>query len=107
MAGDHGPEPGMTVTIGIAREVAPGERRVAATPETCRKHVAHRALGRVARGPGDGAHFPDQAYADAGAELVPGAADALARADIMLCVQAPAPQAIAGLKRGAVLVGSL
>jgi len=97
----------MPVTIGIARETAPGERRVAATPETCRKLVAAGAVVRVERGLGDGAHFPDQAYAEAGAELVDGAAAALGQADIALCVQAPDPAAIAGLKRGAVLVGSL
>jgi len=97
----------MPVTIGIARESAPGERRVAATPETCRKFVAAGATVRVERGLGDGAHFPDQSYAEAGAELVDGAAGALGQADIALCVQAPDPAAIAGLKHGAVLVGSL
>lgn len=97
----------MTVTIGIARETAPGERRVAVTPETCRKLVAAGAVVRVERGLGDGAHFPDAAYADAGAQLVDGADDARAEADITLCVQPPEPAAIARLKRGAVLVGSL
>src|SRR5690606_28867628 len=107
MAGDRIREPGMPVTIGIARESAPGERRVAATPETCRKLVAAGATVRVERGLGDGAHFPDQTYADAGAELVDGAVAALGQADVALCVQAPDPATIAGLKRGAVLVGSL
>src|SRR3546814_7508307 len=107
MAGDRTSEPGMTVTIGIARETAPGERRVAVTPETCRKLVAAGANVRVERGLGDNAHFPDAAYADAGAELVGGSDDARAEADITLCVQPPEPAAIARLKRGAVLVGSL
>src|SRR3546814_9400202 len=53
MAGDRTSEPGMTVTIGIARETAPGERRVAVTPETCRKLVAAGASVRVERGLGD------------------------------------------------------
>ena len=30
----------MAVNIGVARELAPGERRAALTPETCRKFVA-------------------------------------------------------------------
>src|SRR3546814_16276558 len=88
-AGDRTSEPGMTVTIGIARETAPGERRVAVTPETCRKLVAAGASVRVERGLGDNAHFPDAAYADAGAELVGGSDDARAEADITLCVQPP------------------
>src|SRR5690242_21491183 len=40
-------------------ETAPGERRVALTPETCRKLVAAGAGVRVERGLGDGAGFPD------------------------------------------------
>ncbi|TDK21744.1 NAD(P) transhydrogenase subunit alpha [Luteimonas aestuarii] len=95
----------MAVTIGVARESAQGEARVALTPETTRKYVAAGARVRVQRGAGAGAHVPDQAYADAGAELVDG--DALADADIVLCVQPPAAHAIAGMKPGAVLVGAL
>src|SRR3546814_6141048 len=72
MAGDRTSEPGMTVTIGIARETAPGERRVAVTPETCRKLVAAGASVRVERGLGDSAHLPDADYAGGGAELVGG-----------------------------------
>lgn len=97
----------MGVIIGIARETAPGERRVAVTPETCRKLVAAGAAVRIERGLGDGAHFPDQAYAEAGAELVDSAAAAHAAADVVLCVQAPDADALAGLREGAALVGML
>ncbi len=94
----------MAVIVGVARETASGERRVALTPETCKKLVAAGASVRIQPGIGDGAHFPDQAYADAGAEL---REDALAEADAVLCVQPPATPVLAGLKPGAVLVGSL
>lgn len=94
----------MTVIVGVARETAAGERRVALTPETCRKLVAAGARVRVQPGIGTGAYFPDAAYAEAGAVL---AEDALAGADLVLCVQAPSAAAIAALKPGAVLVGSL
>ena len=97
----------MAVTIGIARETAPGERRVALTPETCRKLVASGASVRIEHGLGDGAHFPDQAYVDAGAQLAESAAAATGDADLVLCVQPPDADAIARLKSGAVLVGSL
>lgn len=97
----------MAVTIGVAREAAAGERRVALTPETCRKLVAAGATVRVERGLGQGAHFPDQAYADAGAEVVDSGPAAVADADVVLCVQPPDAGAIAGLKHGAVLVGML
>ena len=95
----------MATIIAVAREEAPGERRVALTPETAKKLVAAGARVRVERGLGGRAHFPDAAYAEAGAELVEG--DVLEGADLVLCVQAPPPARIARMKRGAVLVGGL
>ncbi|MGY1409995.1 MULTISPECIES: NAD(P) transhydrogenase subunit alpha [unclassified Luteimonas] len=95
----------MAVIIAVARESAPGERRVALTPETTKKLVGAGATVRVQQGLGALAHFPDQAYADAGAALVDG--DGFEEADIVLCVQPPPPAAIARMQRGAVLVGAL
>jgi NAD(P) transhydrogenase subunit alpha len=95
------------VIIGSVRETAPGERRVALTPETCRKLVAAGATIRIERGLGQAAHQPDSAYADAGAELVDTADAVLSNADIVACVQPPSPAAIASIKSGAVLVGML
>ena len=94
----------MAVIVGVARETAAGERRVALTPETCKKLVAAGATVRIQPGIGAGAHFPDQAYVDAGAQLSDAATT---DADIVPCVQPPAADAIAALKQGAVLVGSL
>lgn len=97
----------MAVTIGIARETAPGEKRVAVTPETCKKLIAAGAAMRIERGAGSGAYFPDQAYADAGAQIVADRAAAYDGADLVLCVQAPDAAAIGSLKPGAALVGML
>ncbi len=97
----------MAVRIGIARETAPGERRVAITPETCRKLVALGAAITVERGLGRHAHFADDAYAAAGAVLADGAAAALAGADLVLCVQAPSPALLATLREGAAIIGHL
>ncbi len=94
----------MAVCIAVARETAAGERRVALTPETCRKLVAAGAEVRIQPGIGAGAHIPDAAYAEAGAHL---AEDATVAADLVLCVQPPPADAIARLKPGAVLVGAL
>jgi H+-translocating NAD(P) transhydrogenase subunit alpha len=96
----------MAVTIGVARETAPGERRVALTPETCKKLVAAGATVRIERGLGSGAHISDEAYANAGAQLAD-AVGAIADADIVLCVQPPDVAKVAQLKPGAVLVGML
>ncbi len=97
----------MATKIGIARETAAGERRVALTPETCKKLLGAGAVVQVQRGLGQHAHFPDQAYADAGATLVDSADAAVGDADIVLCVQPPDASALARLKQGAVLVGTL
>lgn len=97
----------MAVTIGVARETAPGERRVALTPETCKKYVAAGAQVVAERGIGDGAGIPDQAYVDAGARIEDAAGTVLSGSDIVLCVQAPPPERISQLKDGAVIVGGL
>lgn len=97
----------MTIDIVIACETAPGERRVAATPETCKKLIAAGARVRVERGAGSGAYLPDAAYADAGAELIDDIDDAVATADIVLCVQAPPAAVILRMHDGAALVGTL
>ena len=58
------------VTIGVPRETAPGERRVALTPETARKLATAGARIRIERGAGLAAGFTDEAYAETGAEPV-------------------------------------
>jgi NAD(P) transhydrogenase subunit alpha len=95
------------ITIGVASETASGERRVALTPETCKKLVARGARVRVQRGAGRGASFGDEAYVQAGAELADDAAAALGDADLVLCVQPPDAATLGRLREGAVLVGSL
>jgi NAD(P) transhydrogenase subunit alpha len=102
-----GEERWMAINLGVAREDAFGERRVALTPETCRKFTAAGATVHVERGAGSAAGLPDAAYAEAGAQLVDDATAALSQADVVLCVQAPSPQRIATLKPGATLVGAL
>src|SRR5690606_25031076 len=97
----------MAAVIGVARETAPGERRVALTPETCRKFIAMGTAVRVQRGLGEGASFADAAYAEAGAELVDDPAAALSQADIVLCVQPPSPATILAMAEGTALVGVL
>jgi NAD(P) transhydrogenase subunit alpha len=95
----------MAVEVLVLKESAEGERRVAATPETVKKLTAAGARVHVESGAGLAAGFPDQAYIDAGAWIA--AADAPSLAELVLCVQAPAPAVIAQLRRQAALVGML
>ena len=97
----------MAASIGVARETAPGERRVALTPETCRKLVAAGARVTIESGLGERAHFADEAYAAAGATLAGSAAAAFEGADLVLCVQAPPPALLATLREGAAIIGHL
>ncbi|MFN0184125.1 MAG: Re/Si-specific NAD(P)(+) transhydrogenase subunit alpha [Aquabacterium sp.] len=91
--------------IGIPRETAAGETRVAATPETVKKLKAQGHAIRVQQGAGLAASATDDAYAAAGAELTD-AAGALG-ADLVLKVRSPQPDELALMKPGAALVGML
>ena len=91
--------------IGIPKERRPDERRVAASPDTAKRLAAMGHETLVEKGAGAGAAFTDEAYAGAGASVVDGAT-ALA-AEIVLKVQAPLPDEIGKMKKGAVLIGLL
>ena len=88
---------GQGITVAVASETAPGERRVAATPETCRKLLALGAQGRVQRGAGSAAGYTDDADATAGALLAGDAAATLADADVVVCVHPPSPAVLSQL----------
>jgi NAD(P) transhydrogenase subunit alpha len=91
--------------IGVPRETATGETRVAVTPETAKKLEAAGHTIRVQAGAGIAASATDEAYAAVGCELVDAAA-ALG-AELVLKVRAPSPEELAYMKSGAVLVGML
>jgi NAD(P) transhydrogenase subunit alpha len=55
--------------VGVARETAPGERRVALVPETVGKLAAAGFDVVVEAGAGAAASFPDEQYIDAGATI--------------------------------------
>jgi NAD(P) transhydrogenase subunit alpha len=55
----------MAVTVAFVVETAPGERRAALSPETCKKFLALQARVLIERGAGTPAGFPDELYAGA------------------------------------------
>jgi NAD(P) transhydrogenase subunit alpha len=75
------------ILIAVPRETAPGETRVALTPDTVRRLVSDEVAVRVERGAGLLASFPDEAYGEAGAELAD--LEGLGQADIWVRVQPP------------------
>ena len=77
------------MNIGIIKEIKPGERRVAATPETVGKLCKLGFAVQVESGAGDGASFRDEDYQKAGAQVVGDTTALWAGSDIVLKVQPP------------------
>ena len=75
--------------IGVPKETLANERRVALTPDVAGRLAKAGLTVLVERGAGEGASFPDDAYAAAGAEIAATAADLYARSDVVLKVQPP------------------
>lgn len=91
--------------IGVPKETAPGEKRVAAVPDVVAKLVRLGFMVAVERGAGDAANFADETYRAAGAEVVPEAAQLWSRADIVFKVRPPTPAEAGLLREGTTLVG--
>ena len=92
--------------VGVAKETAAGERRVALVPETLGKLTAAGLEILVETGAGAGAAIPDQAYADAGATIV-STVELYGQSDAILRVQKPTASEISVMKAGQALLGLL
>ena len=92
--------------VGVARETAPGERRVALVPEALGKLTAAGLEVLVEKGAGDGSLIPDASFTEAGATVV-STDDLYAQADAILRIQKPSADEIARLRSGQVVVGLL
>ncbi|MFF3601911.1 NAD(P)(+) transhydrogenase (Re/Si-specific) subunit alpha, partial [Kitasatospora indigofera] len=87
----------------MSRERRDGERRVAATPDTVRQLIGLGLEVIIESGAGTAAGHSDQAYADAGAQLV--AELELDSLDVYAHVRPLSPETAARLRRGAATVG--
>jgi NAD(P) transhydrogenase subunit alpha len=90
--------------VGVPKERAAGERRVALVPELAGRLVTSGFEVLVERGAGEGASFPDAAYEEAGARVVD---DVYGEADAVAKVQSPSEDEVVRLREGQVLVGFL
>jgi NAD(P) transhydrogenase subunit alpha len=97
----------MTVAIAVLKESRPGERRVAATPDSVKKLIALGFSVTVQAGAGSNASFPDADYAAAGARIAADPADVLAGAEVILGVRAPDPSQLGSVRPGTVLTALL
>src|SRR5690349_5695761 len=90
--------------IGVPKETAPNERRVALVPDAVGRLVKAGYEIVVEQGAGAGAAFPDEAFRAAGAALVGAPADVFGRSDVVLKVQPPTPAEIRLCREGGALV---
>ena len=91
------------MTVGVPKETAAGERRVALVPDVVRKLSARGLEVVVEPGAGEQALVPDSAFADAGATL---GADVWS-ADVVVKVSPPTPEEVGRLQRDGVFIGFL
>ena len=92
--------------IGVPKETAEGERRVALVPDVVKSLKRNEHVDvLVESGAGDAAGHPDSQYTEAGAEVVE--ADVTWGADVVLRVAAPSTEEIGKLNSSQVLIGHL
>jgi NAD(P) transhydrogenase subunit alpha len=94
----------MAQVIGVPKETFPLEKRVATVPEVIPKLAKLGFSVIVQSGAGDAASIGDEAYAAAGAKVVPDAAAVWSGADIILKVRAPSKDEVNLLREGQTLI---
>jgi NAD(P) transhydrogenase subunit alpha len=94
------------LTVGVRKETAPRERRVALDPDGVGRVAAAGCQVLVEAGAGAASWFPDSAYAEAGATIAP-AAEVLDNSAVLLTVRAPEPELVAALHGGQTIIGLL
>jgi NAD(P) transhydrogenase subunit alpha len=94
----------MPQVIGVPRETASGEKRVATVPEVVERLIKLGFRVVVESGAGIGANFSDEEYRAAGAEIVDSATALWAASDIVFKVRGPSEEELALMREGGTLV---
>ena len=94
----------MPQVIGVPRETAAGEKRVATVPEIVERLIKLGFEVRVESGAGEAANFSDDAYRGAGAGITASAAELWAASEIVFKVRAPSAQEVGLMREGGTLV---
>jgi NAD(P) transhydrogenase subunit alpha len=95
-----------TLIVGVPRETAPGERRVAMTPDTVKRLTASGVVVKAERGAGLASGHSDDAYVAAGATIAASAAEAY-DAQVVIKVQKPDANETALLRPGSTFIALL
>ncbi|MGH2993349.1 MAG: Re/Si-specific NAD(P)(+) transhydrogenase subunit alpha [Solirubrobacterales bacterium] len=91
--------------VGVPKESAEGERRVALIPDVVRSLTERELEVAVEAGAGEGSGHPDAEYEEAGARV--GSAGDAWGADVVAKVASPSSDEVRRLKEGQVLIGHL
>ena len=94
----------MPQVIGVPRETADGEKRVATVPEVVEKLIKLGFSVKVESGAGDAANCSDDTYRAAGAQIVEGAAKLWAESDIVFKVCVPTAEEVGLMHEGQTLI---
>jgi NAD(P) transhydrogenase subunit alpha len=95
----------MAQTIGVPKETAAGEKRVATVPEVVEKLIKLGFRVVVQSGAGDAANCSDDTYRAAGAEIASTAAQLWSGSDIVFKVSVPTAEEVGLLREGGTLIG--
>lgn len=95
----------MPQIIGVPKETASGEKRVATVPEVVEKLIKLGFKVMVQSGAGDAANCSDDSYRTAGAEIAASAAQLWSGSDIVFKVGVPTAEDVGLLREGGTLIG--
>jgi NAD(P) transhydrogenase subunit alpha len=93
-----------SLLIGVPKETAAGEKRVATVPEVVEKLIKLGFSVAVQSGAGDASNFSDDAYRAAGAQVIDGAAQLFAAADMVFKIGVPTPEEVGMMHAGQTLI---
>ena len=94
----------MPQVIGVPKEIAAGEKRVATVPEVVEKLIKLGFKVAVESGAGDAANCSDESYRAAGAQIVDSAAKLWATSDIVFKVCVPTAEEVGLMHEGQTLI---
>ncbi|MGA0024172.1 MAG: Re/Si-specific NAD(P)(+) transhydrogenase subunit alpha [Burkholderiales bacterium] len=95
----------MPQTIGVPKETAAGEKRVATVPEVVEKLIKLGFGVMVQSGAGDAANCSDDSYRAVGAQIAANAAQLWSGSDIVFKVGVPTTEEVGLLREGGTLIG--
>ena len=88
----------MNLRVGVPKEIKPMEGRVGLTPAAVREIVRQGALVGIQRGAGEGSGYADQAYVEAGADLLDDAESLYEWAQLIVKVKEPLDEEVDRLR---------